>query len=142
LHGQWRGPGTVLGRAITMEQDWTSAVGGAFTSLTMRHMPADGGTTASFQGLGVYRARGDSVTGTWHDSRGITFSVTGRCADGAFSSRWSGVERGRTVYARRGDSLMVIDSVFPPSGAAREFGRSVLGRRVGGDAAVGAVPRR
>lgn len=36
LHGRWRGPGTVLGRAITVEQDWASAVGGAFTSLTMR----------------------------------------------------------------------------------------------------------
>ncbi len=146
LHGSWRGPGTVLGRAITMEQDWASAVGGAFTSLSMRHLPADGGTTASFQGLGIYRARGDSVMGTWHDSRGISFTVSGRCADGVFSSRWSGVERGLTVYTRRGDSLMVIDSVFPPTGAAREFGRSVLGRHAPGRAGegprVGAVPRR
>lgn len=145
LHGRWRGPGTVLGRAITMEQDWASAVGGAFTSLTMRHLPADGGTTASFQGLGVYRARGDSVSGTWHDSRGISFSVSGRCTDGVFSSRWSGVERGLTVYSRRSDSLVVIDSVFPPTGAAREFGRSVLTRRAidrsGGGAGVGAVLR-
>lgn len=109
------------------------------------HAAADGGTTASFQGLGVYRARGDSVSGTWHDSRGISFSVSGRCTDGVFSSRWSGVERGLTVYSRRGDSLVVIDSVFPPTGAAREFGRSVLTRRAidrsGGGAGVGAVLR-
>ena len=85
-------------------------------------------TRASFEGLGLYRASGDSVRGSWHDSRGITLAVEGRCVSGTFTSRWSGVERGRTVYQRRGESLIVIDSVYPPNGAGREFGRSVLTR--------------
>ncbi|MEQ1691314.1 MAG: hypothetical protein ABMA00_08525 [Gemmatimonas sp.] len=131
LHGSWRGPGTVLGRAIVMEQEWGLAVGDAFTQLSMRHLAADSSTRASFQGLGLYRASGDSVRGNWHDSRGIAFAVDGRCAGGTFISSWSGVERGRTVYERRGDSLFVIDSVYPAAGAGREFGRSVLVRGAG-----------
>ena len=130
LHGSWRGPGAVLGRAIVMEQEWTLAVADAFTQLRMRHLTSDSSSRASFEGLGLYRASGDSVRGSWHDSRGITFAVDGRCANGRFTSTWSGVERGRTVYERRGDSLVVIDSVYPPTGAGREFGRSVLVRRM------------
>jgi hypothetical protein len=113
-----------------MEQDWALAVGDAFTQLRMRHLASDGSSRASFEGLGLYRAVGDSVRGNWHDSRGITFAVDGHCANGRFTSVWSGVERGRTVYERRGDSLVVIDSVYPPTGAGREFGRSVLTRRM------------
>ena len=124
----WRGPGSVLGRAIIMEQEWGPAVGDAFTQLRMRHLASDSSTRASFEGLGLYRASGDSVRGSWHDSRGITLAVEGRCVSGTFTSRWSGVERGRTVYQRRGESLIVIDSVYPPNGAGREFGRSVLTR--------------
>ena len=94
----------------------------------MRHLTPDSTARTSFEGRGLYRASRDSITGTWHDMRGITLRVTGRCADATFISRWTGIERGRTVYARHGDTLVVIDSVSPANGAAREFGRSTLVR--------------
>jgi len=138
LHGRWVGPGTVLGRSISMEQDWSPALRGAFTELRMRHVAPDSSARVSFEGRGLYRATRDSVTGSWHDLRGITFSVAGRCAGDTFTSTWSGVERGRTTYLRRGDTLVVIDSVWPAASASaagaaapgptREFGRSVLRR--------------
>ena len=128
LYGLWRGPGSVSGRAIIMSQQWAPAIGGAYTELTMRHLAPDSTARTSFEARGLYRASGTSITGTWHDVRGITLNVAGRCADATFSSRWTGVERGRTVYARRGDTLVVIDSVSPANGAARAFGRSTLVR--------------
>lgn len=137
LHGTWRGPGTILGRAIVMEQRWSPALGGAFTELQMKHLVSDTSSRAVFEGRGLYRAVGaraaevraaDSVHGTWHDSRGIIFEVRGACDGASFSSHWSGSERGRTIYSLRDGALEVIDSVYMPNGGAREFGRSVLRR--------------
>ncbi|MFN0099543.1 MAG: hypothetical protein ACKVS7_12770 [Gemmatimonadaceae bacterium] len=131
LHGRWVGPGTVLGRAITMEQDWSPALGGSFTELRMRHYAPDSTARVTFEGRGLYRAGGDTVSGTWSDLRGVTFDIAGRCAGGAFTSEWRGVERGQTTYALRADTMVVIDSVWPANGSAkREFGRSVLRRDV------------
>src|SRR5262245_50646332 len=74
IHGTWRGPGTILGRSIVMEQVWAPALNGAFSELRMRHLPTDTSTRAAFEGRGFYRAVGaraaDSVHGSWHDSRG------------------------------------------------------------------------
>jgi hypothetical protein len=132
LHGSWRGPGTILGRAIVMEQAWSPALGGAFTELRMRHLTTDTSARAMFEGRGLYRPAGaahpDSLHGTWHDSRGIIFEVRGACDGATFSSHWSGSERGRTLYTLRNGELDVIDSVFLPTGVAREFGRSLLKR--------------
>lgn len=131
LHGRWMGPGTVLGRAITMEQDWSPALGGSFSELRMRHYAPDSTARVTFEGRGLYRASGDSVSGTWSDLRGVTFDIAGRCAAGTFTSVWHGVERGQTTYALRADTMTVIDSVWPANGSAkREFGRSVLRRDV------------
>lgn len=133
LRGSWRGPGTVLGRPIVMEQEWAPALNGAFSELRMRHLPSDTSTRASFEGRGLYRAVGtraaDSVHGSWHDSRGISFEVRGACEGATFSSHWSGPERGRTLYTLRAGALEVVDSVYLPAGGAREFGRSLLARR-------------
>jgi len=134
LLGTWRGPGTVLGRSIVMEQRWQRSVMGAFVELQMRHFASDTSARASFEGRGFYRPTGanapDSVGGTWLDARGLTMGIAGACLDGTFSSHWTGrTERGRTIYSLREGALEVIDSVFPANGAAREFGRSRLTRQ-------------
>lgn len=132
LIGTWRGPGVVLGRPIVMEQRWERAISGAFSELTMRHFTTDTSTRPAFEGRGFYRMEDagapDSIAGTWFDARGLTFSIAGSCHGTALSSHWTGVERGRTIYARERDELVVIDSVFPASGGGREFGRSRLRR--------------
>lgn len=130
LHGTWRGTGTVLGRPVVMEQRWEPAMSGSFTELTMRHFATDTSSVAQFEGRGFYRARAgsDSVTGTWFDARGLTHNVAGACRDAVFSSHWYGAENGRTMYMRQGNDLVVIDSIFPANGPAREFGRSELRR--------------
>jgi hypothetical protein len=133
LHGTWRGPGSVMNRAIVMEQTFTPALLGRFTEQRMRHLASDTATRPMFEGRAMYRAAGaaqpDSVSGQWFDARGITFTLAATCAGDVLSSQWMGAtERGRTVYALSADTLVVIDSVFPPSAPAREFGRSRLVR--------------
>ncbi len=131
--GHWRGEGTVLGRAIIMDQRWGADVGGAFRSLVMRHLVPGDTLRPQFEGRGFYRAADaaapDSVRGVWLDARGVTMPVSGTCRNADFQSQWDATtERGKTVYRLDGDALIVIDSVFPAAGAAREFGRSRLQR--------------
>lgn len=116
-----------------MEQRWAPALQGRFHELQMRHLATDTSSQAAFEGRGFYRSAAvpasDSITGTWMDGRGLTFSVRGSCSGGVFVSDWSGErERGRTVYRVRENGLDVIDSVFVAAGSAREFGRSRLQR--------------
>jgi len=133
LVGTWRGPGTVLGRTIVMEQIFAPALMGRYTEQRMRHLATDTSSRASFEGRGFYRPSGaaapDSITGTWMDARGVSFVLRGDCASGTLSSHWSGpTESGRTIYTLRDGALEVIDSVFPATAPAREFGRSTLRR--------------
>jgi hypothetical protein len=133
LHGTWRGPGAVLNRPIVMEQVFAPALLGRFTEQRMRHLASDTTARAMFEGRAFYRPVGatapDSASGTWFDARGISFTLAATCTGDVFSSQWLGAsERGRTVYARTGDTLVVIDSVYPASAPAREFGRSRLVR--------------
>lgn len=153
LHGRWIGAGAVSGRAITMEQEWLPALGGSFSELRMRHYAPDSTARVMFEGRGLYRAGGDTVSGSWSDLRGVTFDIAGRCVGGTFTSVWRGTERGQTTYAMRADTLVVTDSVWPANGGAkREFGRSVLRRdavraadeasaRVLADTALAAITR-
>jgi hypothetical protein len=130
LHGDWVGPGRVMGRDIVMRQRWRATLQNSFTELDMAHLTAGDTSRAQFAGRGFYRpASGDSVTGTWFDSRGISFELRGSCQNGALTMRWLGVERGETRYTRRGaDSLEVIDQV-ETNGTLRPFGRSLLSRQ-------------
>jgi len=133
LQGTWRGPGTVLNRPIVMEQTFAPALLGRFTEQRMRHLASDTASRASFEGRAFYRPVGasqpDSVSGSWLDARGVSFALAASCTGDVLSSQWLGsTERGRTVYARIADTLVVIDSVYPATAPAREFGRSRLVR--------------
>jgi hypothetical protein len=134
FHGTWRGPGTVLNRAVVMEQQFAPALLARYTEQRMRHLASDSATRPTFEGRAFYRAlgpaQGDSVGGTWLDARGVSFGLAGTCSGDVLSSQWLGTERGRTVYARIADTLVVIDSVYPATAPAREFGRSRLVRVV------------
>lgn len=134
LVGTWRGPGTVLGRTIVMEQIFAPALMGRYTEQRMRHLASDTSSRAMFEGRGFYRqvsvAAPDSITGTWMDARGVSFVLRGDCRTNTLSSHWSGpTESGRTIYSLREGTLDVVDSVFPAAAPAREFGRSTLRRQ-------------
>jgi hypothetical protein len=80
----------------------------------------------------------DGLHGTWRGPGTVlnrpivmeqSFALAATCVGDTMSSQWLGsTERGRTVYARTADTLVVIDSVYPATAPAREFGRSRLMR--------------
>jgi hypothetical protein len=137
LLGDWRGTGTVTGRASEITLQWTLDLGGSFVHLRFRNaMAADATRPAQvFEGRGYYRLPGGagatSGTGTWIDSRGLILPVSVTISADAFQSDWGAenTERGRTIYRLTGDgALEVTDFVRAADDTYREFGRSVLRR--------------
>jgi hypothetical protein len=135
LLGDWRGTGTVSGRASEISMQWSLDLGESFVHLRFRNMMAADEKRAAqvFEGRGYYRLPGGAAaasgTGTWIDSRGAIFPVTVTFTAEAFQSDWGAetTERGRTIYRPAGDgTLEVTDLVRATDGTYREFGRSVL----------------
>jgi hypothetical protein len=137
LIGDWRGTGTVTGRAADITMQWSLDLGGAFVHLRFRNvMAADADRPAQlFEGRGYYRIAGGAAatagTGTWIDSRGVIFPVAVTISADGVQSDWGSetTERGRTVYrVTPQGALEVTDFVRAADGTYREFGRSELRR--------------
>jgi hypothetical protein len=133
LAGTWRGTGIVTGRASSVSMTWETTLGGAFLQLRFRNeMAASAARPAEvFEGVSFYRLAAGQVgkSGTWMDSRGITFALTVSTTDVALVSDWeaAGVEAGRTRYELTNDGqLTVVDEVRGADGVYREFGRTRL----------------
>ncbi|HUF47697.1 MAG TPA: hypothetical protein VMM93_07760 [Vicinamibacterales bacterium] len=148
LMGEWRGQGTVLGRASSITMVWESAVGDAFVRLRFRNEMAAGATQAAavLEAHGYYRFSGGPMNnrGSWIDSRGVVLPVVVTVADDALTSDWGDAqtEVGRTVYRLvAADTLEVVDSVRQADGSYRQFGRSLVTRRVSGDVHVSTLYR-
>ncbi len=128
LIGTWEGPGRVAGRDVRMRQNWSRSLQNAFVELSMLHLSPADSTHTLFSGRGFYRStRSDSIGGTWLDSRGLTFQLSGTCRDRTLHVEWIGsAERGDTQYSLQPDgSLAVVDRVMQGTNL-REFGRSRL----------------
>jgi hypothetical protein len=138
LLGEWRGSGTVTGRASEISMSWSRQVGAAFVQLRFRNQMAAGGSRPAevFEAHGYYRAASAAAPdgdGTWIDSRGFILPVVMALEPDALTSDWgsASTERGRTVYRLTPAGTMdVIDSVRLPDGSYREFGRSELRRTI------------
>jgi hypothetical protein len=133
LLGTWRGSGTVTGRASQVTMTWDTTLGGAFLQLRFRNEMAASATRPAevFEGHAFYRLAGKlGTSGTWLDSRGVTFSLTVTATDTTLTGDWEGVkEAGRTRYHLVADqTLEVTDFVRGADGAYKEFGRTSLRR--------------
>jgi hypothetical protein len=136
LLGEWRGTGTVTGRASAVSMRWTRETGGAFLHLQFRNDMAASATRGAevFEGRGYYRttAGPTSGSGVWLDSRGMIFPVSFTLSADTLTSDWGSeatAERGRTTYRLVDrDTLEVVDFVRTAGGEYREFGRTRLTR--------------
>jgi len=137
LQGEWRGSGTVTGRASQVSMTWERAVGSAFVRLRFRNQMTEGGGRPAevFEAHGYYRVAGTGAgTGTWLDSRGYILPVQLTMTPDTWVSVWgsSSTEQGRTTYRlTAADTMEVIDEVRVAStGEYREFGRATMARNV------------
>lgn len=132
LTGDWRGSGTILGQASTVEMQWTPVLEGRFVRLTFTSHIGPAPKTQRFEGHAYYEVMRDGrVRATWFDNSGQTRPISATVATDALVSSWGTpeTEMGETTYRLVSDrEMQVIDRVRSKNGAWREFGRTTLSR--------------
>lgn len=132
LAGDWRGTGTILGQASTLELQWTPVLDGRFVRLTFTSHIGPAPKTQHFEGHAYYEVTRDGrVRATWFDNSGQTRPITSVVEAAALVSSWGTpeTEMGETTYRLVSDrEMQVIDRVRSKNGTWREFGRSTLSR--------------
>ena len=134
LTGDWQGAGEVRGMASAQKMSWEPVLEGKFLRLSFEnHMTGDDGREWPFSAQAFYRIQDNgTITGTWFDSRGVSFPLSGDIGeDKTLTILWGtdDTERGRTRYRLTATGLDVTDEVMTKEGSWRSFGRSQLARR-------------
>jgi hypothetical protein len=134
LAGDWQGAGEVRGMASAQQMSWEPVLDGKFLRLSFdNRMSGSDGREWRFSAQAFYRIRDDgTIAGTWFDSRGVTFPLSGSIGeDDTLTILWGtdDTERGRTSYLLTAAGLEVTDEVLTPEGGWRTFGRTRLTRQ-------------
>ncbi len=133
LAGTWQGTGTTSGMPSVQRLQWEPVLDAAFVRLTLENrMTTKEGQEWRFQAQAFYKVSPDGgITGTWFDSRGLTFPLAGSVdAAGVLTIAWGSddTERGRSHYRIADGALEVTDEAQGKDGALAVFGRSTLKR--------------
>ena len=134
LEGSWIGDGKLMGNTARLELKYEWVLNGKFLRLSMKNdsrTPA--GAQQVFEGHVYYETKSDgSISGTWFDSRGVSFAVKGSFAGDTLTVLWGNPaqEQGKSVY-RLVDAatLEVTDSVLLKDGTWRQFASAVVKRQ-------------
>lgn len=134
LAGDWQGAGEVRGMASAQKMSWEPALDGKFLRLSFdNRMTGEGGGEWRFSAQAFYRIQDDgTIAGTWFDSRGTSFPLSGSIDAGdTLTILWGtdDTERGRSRYRLNAAGLEVTDEVLMPDGGWRTFGRTRLTRK-------------
>ena len=134
LVGDWQGEGTTSDMPSQQRLHWETVLAGKFVRLTLdNRMQTPDGKEWHFQAQALYRVPADgTIAGTWFDSRGFTFPLTGRTDDsGVLTIDWGSddTERGLSRSRIENGRLEVTDEVQDKDGTIRIFGRSTLERQ-------------
>ncbi len=119
--------------AADIRMGWEAVLDGQFMRLNMENrMTGSDGKSWDFKAQAYYRVDKDgAIAGTWFDSRGVSFPLSGRVEGETMTIDWGAeaIERGRSSYRLTGDALEVTDEVYSKEGELRVFGRTRLTRR-------------
>ena len=134
LEGTWIGDGKMMGNAARLEMKWEWVLNGKFLRLSLKNdSKTAAGERQVFEGHAYYEAKSDGgVSGTWFDSRGVSFPVKGSFAADALTVEWGtpATEQGKSVYRLvDAGTLEVTDSVQLKDGTWRQFATAVVKRQ-------------
>lgn len=98
----WQGTGTLLGAEADFSMKWTWVLDNKFLKLEFQNKQISrSGLELVLQAHAYYQPKRDLLfEGTWFDTRGVTFPVTGTIQDSTFTVLWGSpeTEQGKKVY--------------------------------------------
>jgi hypothetical protein len=134
FEGTWVGEGKFMGNNARLELKYEWVLQGKFLRLSLQNeSKTTAGERQVFEGHAYYEVNSDGgVSGTWFDSRGVSFAVKGSFAGDALTVLWGdpATEQGKSVYRFvDAGALEVTDSVQLKDGTWRQFAAAVVKRQ-------------
>lgn len=109
----WQGTGTLLGSEAEFSMKWTWVLDNKFLKLEFQNKRiSSSGQELVLQSHAYYQPKNDSLfEGTWFDSRGVIFPVSGTLHESTFTVLWGSpeTEQGKTVYTIVSQEATVTD---------------------------------
>ena len=127
--GKWEGSGTLYNTAATFSMEWEQVLNAQFLRLDFSNALDSG--AFSMNAHGYYKIDGDSLTGHWFDSRGVSFPLTGVVKDQTMIIHWgtTDFEQGRTEYALLAPGKMEVTDFVLRNGEYAQFGKATYQRK-------------
>ena len=127
FEGSWEGSGTLMGSETDFKMNWDKILDGQFIRLTFTSKRTANEEEILFHASATYRPNDENWQGTWFDSRGISFDVTGTVEEYALSVEWGSpdIEQGCTVYEMTGENEMTVTDYVNQNGTYSKFGEAV-----------------
>ncbi|MBO6522337.1 MAG: hypothetical protein JJ971_00800 [Balneolaceae bacterium] len=128
--GKWEGIGTLYNSEATFSMEWEQVLNQQFYHLSFSNALNNGAFSMSAHGY--YRTEGDSITGQWFDTRGVSFPLRGVTKEHKLIIHWGTLdfEQGKTEYSLvSNDSMEVTDFVLK-NGEYAQFGNATYQRKL------------
>jgi len=111
---------TIFDKATaTFKMSWTQKLSNAFYHLKFENNRTDqSGNHLVFKASAYYRISGDNISGTWFDSRGISFPLKGNVLENELTIIWGSeeTEKGKTIYSYiQNEQIIVKDFIYTDS---------------------------
>ncbi len=120
-----------MGSEASFSMNWEWTLNDKFLKLTFENSrKSKEGNAIVFSANGYYKLLSDSaLEGTWFDSRGITFPLTGTITDSALTIIWGTPEseQGKTVYSVDADGQVNVVDFFLSNDQYQQFGQANYG---------------
>lgn len=129
LSGKWEGTGTLYNSDATFSMEWEQVLNGQFYRLDFENALNSG--AFSMVAHGYYKIEGDSVSGYWLDSRGISFPLTGLVEEHSLIINWGtpDFEQGRTEYSLLTSGEIEVKDFVLRNGEYAQFGNATYQRK-------------
>ena len=122
----WKGSGMLMGSKANYNMNWKRVLDEKFIKLEFRNeRTLENGNKIVFNARAFYKIEGLIVTGTWFDSRGVSFPLKGQIDENELIINWGSPETevGKTVYTLDETEIRVKDYILN-DGKEFQFGNA------------------
>ena len=130
--GKWEGKGTLMAAETAFDMQWEWVLEGSYLRVEFKsERTVDDGSISVFAGHGYYLFEGDKFTGTWFDSRRISFPLKGDMGEHTLTSYWGSpeIEEGVTEYTLLANGEMRVTDKVLRNGSYIQFSEALYQKK-------------
>lgn len=124
----WEGNGTIMKTSTEFEMNWSKTLDNQFLRLDFQNQMNTKKGKVIFSATAFYKVKSDStILGTWFDSQGNMYTLTGEVSNNKLIVNWGTSERqvGKTVYMMMDNGTIEVVDFSIQNGKEVQFGEAI-----------------